>query len=190
MVGYCSTGKVKAAMPPASMITMAITQAKTGRSMKKRDRDISAPENQAVQGLAQQRPVLLFKTGLRRPPQRHGFSERGHATPRHGDYATAMVAGAGDPDQACLAQMAQIAGDGAALQSGAFKKVFQRDLLLPADPDQRREFRDAKAAWSKLRVIEFRNALRRLAERDEIASRDRQFGNAPHEPAYRLPISH
>src|SRR6201995_2704176 len=37
MVGYCSTGRLKAAMAPASMITMAMTQAKTGRSMKKRE---------------------------------------------------------------------------------------------------------------------------------------------------------
>src|SRR5581483_1862934 len=37
MVGYCSIGRLKAAIAPASMITIAITQAKTGRSMKKRD---------------------------------------------------------------------------------------------------------------------------------------------------------
>ena len=37
--GYCSTGRLRTAMPPASMITMAMTQAKTGRSMKKRDSD-------------------------------------------------------------------------------------------------------------------------------------------------------
>jgi hypothetical protein len=40
MVGYCATGKVKAEIAPASMMTMAMTQAKTGRSMKKRDSSI------------------------------------------------------------------------------------------------------------------------------------------------------
>src|SRR3954470_4427820 len=38
MVGYCSMGRLKAAMPPASMMTMARTQAKTGRSMKNFDK--------------------------------------------------------------------------------------------------------------------------------------------------------
>ena len=37
MVGYCAIGRLRAAMPPASMMTMAMTQAKIGRSMKKRD---------------------------------------------------------------------------------------------------------------------------------------------------------
>ena len=37
MVGYCAIGRVKIASPPANMMTMAITQAKIGRSMKKRD---------------------------------------------------------------------------------------------------------------------------------------------------------
>jgi hypothetical protein len=40
MVGYCSIGRLVAAMPPASMVTMAMTQAKTGRSMKKRESNI------------------------------------------------------------------------------------------------------------------------------------------------------
>ena len=40
MVGYCSIGRLVAAMPPASMVTIAMTQAKTGRSMKKRESDI------------------------------------------------------------------------------------------------------------------------------------------------------
>src|SRR5437764_112675 len=37
MAGYCETGRVAMASPPASMTTMAMTQAKIGRSMKKRD---------------------------------------------------------------------------------------------------------------------------------------------------------
>src|SRR4051812_42091249 len=40
MVGYCSMGRLKAAMPPASMMTMARTQANTGRSMKNFDKPI------------------------------------------------------------------------------------------------------------------------------------------------------
>ena len=36
IVGYCAIGRVRSGMPPASMMTIAITQAKTGRSMKKR----------------------------------------------------------------------------------------------------------------------------------------------------------
>src|SRR6478609_720955 len=40
MVGYCSMGRLEAAMPPASMMTMARTQAKTGRSMKNLDKPI------------------------------------------------------------------------------------------------------------------------------------------------------
>src|SRR6185312_5584838 len=40
MVGYCSMGRLEAAMPPASMMTMARTQAKTGRSMKNFDKPI------------------------------------------------------------------------------------------------------------------------------------------------------
>ena len=35
--GYWATGSVNTATPPASMITMEITVAKIGRSMKKRD---------------------------------------------------------------------------------------------------------------------------------------------------------
>ena len=38
MSGYCATGSAKAAMPPASVISTAITIAKTGRSMKNRER--------------------------------------------------------------------------------------------------------------------------------------------------------
>jgi hypothetical protein len=34
MVGYCATGRVRTAKAPASIRTIAITQAKTGRSMK------------------------------------------------------------------------------------------------------------------------------------------------------------
>ena len=37
MVGYCAIGSVRMASAPASMITMAMTVAKIGRSMKKRD---------------------------------------------------------------------------------------------------------------------------------------------------------
>src|SRR6266404_445058 len=37
MLGYCATGKVTTAMAPAIIRTMAITQAKTGRSMKNLD---------------------------------------------------------------------------------------------------------------------------------------------------------
>src|SRR5689334_15416037 len=36
MSGYCSTGRVRIPAIPASMIAMAMTQAKTGRSMKMR----------------------------------------------------------------------------------------------------------------------------------------------------------
>src|SRR5581483_12071865 len=36
MSGYCSTGRVRIPAIPASMITIAITQANTGRSMKMR----------------------------------------------------------------------------------------------------------------------------------------------------------
>ena len=36
MAGYCETGRVVMAMAPAIMMTMAMTQAKMGRSMKKR----------------------------------------------------------------------------------------------------------------------------------------------------------
>src|SRR5580698_2209429 len=35
MLGYCATGRVTTASPPANMITIAITHAKIGRSMKK-----------------------------------------------------------------------------------------------------------------------------------------------------------
>jgi len=35
--GYCATGKVRMASAPASMITMAMTHAKMGLSMKKRE---------------------------------------------------------------------------------------------------------------------------------------------------------
>src|ERR1700733_2123519 len=35
MLGYCAMGSVVMASPPISMMTMASTQAKTGRSMKK-----------------------------------------------------------------------------------------------------------------------------------------------------------
>src|SRR6202040_3463504 len=37
MLGYCATGKVTTAMAPAIIRTMAITQAKIGRSMKNFD---------------------------------------------------------------------------------------------------------------------------------------------------------
>ena len=37
MLGYCATGSDRTATAPASISTMASTQAKTGRSMKKRD---------------------------------------------------------------------------------------------------------------------------------------------------------
>jgi hypothetical protein len=37
MSGYCSTGRVKMPPMPASMMMIAITQAKMGRSMKIRD---------------------------------------------------------------------------------------------------------------------------------------------------------
>src|ERR1700678_1823513 len=37
MLGYCATGKVTTAMAPAIIRTMAITQAKIGRSMKNLD---------------------------------------------------------------------------------------------------------------------------------------------------------
>ena len=37
MVGYCAMGSVRMARIPIIMITMAITTAKIGRSMKKRD---------------------------------------------------------------------------------------------------------------------------------------------------------
>ena len=36
MLGYCSSGSVRMDIAPASMMTMAMTQAKMGRSMKKR----------------------------------------------------------------------------------------------------------------------------------------------------------
>ena len=39
MVGYCSTGRARIASMPASMMTSAITIAKIGRWMKKRDMD-------------------------------------------------------------------------------------------------------------------------------------------------------
>jgi hypothetical protein len=38
MFGYCSIGRVVIASAPATMMTMAITIAKIGRSMKKRDK--------------------------------------------------------------------------------------------------------------------------------------------------------
>ena len=37
MVGYCAIGRERIASTPASMMTMAMTIAKIGRSMKKRD---------------------------------------------------------------------------------------------------------------------------------------------------------
>ena len=37
--GYCEIASVLSANTPASMMTMAMTQAKIGRSMKKRDID-------------------------------------------------------------------------------------------------------------------------------------------------------
>src|SRR6267378_1166184 len=37
MLGYCAIGKVRTEIPPASMRTIAMTHAKTGRPMKKRD---------------------------------------------------------------------------------------------------------------------------------------------------------
>src|SRR3954464_961702 len=40
MVGYSPTGRLRAAIPPDSMMTMARTQAKTGRSMKNFDKPI------------------------------------------------------------------------------------------------------------------------------------------------------
>src|SRR5262245_48397857 len=36
MLGYCAIGRRTIAMPPANMITSAMTHAKMGRSMKKR----------------------------------------------------------------------------------------------------------------------------------------------------------
>ena len=42
MFGYCAIGSAVIDSAPATMMTMAITQAKTGRSMKKRDIDTSA----------------------------------------------------------------------------------------------------------------------------------------------------
>jgi hypothetical protein len=42
MVGYCSIGRLKAAIPPASMTT-GDDPGEYGPSMKKRDSDISAP---------------------------------------------------------------------------------------------------------------------------------------------------
>lgn|GEM_PF-4545335 len=36
MDGYCEIGRLRMEIPPASMIIMAITHAKTGRSIKKR----------------------------------------------------------------------------------------------------------------------------------------------------------
>ena len=37
MVGYWAIGRLRIASTPASMMMMAMTQAKIGRSMKKRD---------------------------------------------------------------------------------------------------------------------------------------------------------
>jgi hypothetical protein len=37
MLGYCDIGKPRIAITPASMITIATTHAKIGRSIKKRD---------------------------------------------------------------------------------------------------------------------------------------------------------
>src|SRR6267142_1204326 len=42
MLGYCATGKVKTARAPTIIRTMAITQAKIGRSMK--NFDTTAPD--------------------------------------------------------------------------------------------------------------------------------------------------
>src|SRR5687768_10312057 len=43
MSGYCSTDSERMLATPASMIAMAMTQAKTGRSMKMRETMRSAP---------------------------------------------------------------------------------------------------------------------------------------------------
>src|SRR5690625_1457352 len=48
MVGYMDTGRTAMARPPASMMRMAMTQAKTGRSMKKFA--ISAPGSRVAVG--------------------------------------------------------------------------------------------------------------------------------------------
>src|SRR6185312_10759461 len=100
MVGYCSTGRLKAAMAPASMMTMAITQAKTGRSMKKRERAMSAFEDHAVQGLAQGSAVQGLEPRLRRLPKRHAFAQGRKTLPRQADDATPARARFHDPDKA------------------------------------------------------------------------------------------
>ncbi len=44
IVGYCSIGRVRMASAPATMITIAMTVAKIGRSMKKRDSNAGLPD--------------------------------------------------------------------------------------------------------------------------------------------------
>src|SRR5947199_6618136 len=41
--GYCATGRVQTAMPPARVMTIDSTAAKIGRSMKKRENTWGAP---------------------------------------------------------------------------------------------------------------------------------------------------
>src|SRR5690348_8670856 len=190
MVGYCSTGRLKAAMPPASIMTMAITQAKTGRSMKKRESNMSAFENQTVQGLAQSRAVERVKAGLRHLPQRHRLLEGGKALPRQRDDTPAAGSGLPNPYQPGLGQLAQIAGDGALLQRRVFEERFELDLLFTAETDQGGELRHAKARRRQLCIIKSGNAISGLAKDDDVASLDGQLGDAPHEWAYMLQVPH
>src|SRR3954469_16023770 len=63
--GYCSIGNLKMLRPPASMITIAITQAKTGLSMKYFDMMKRDPELYLGAGLTE--PAV----GRRRHRRRH-----------------------------------------------------------------------------------------------------------------------
>src|SRR6202034_4394214 len=92
MAGYCAMGSVVTARAPISMMTMAITQAKTGRSMKKLTMAgallcrVLSSRGWRLRRLFARWPVLLghhFGAGLRRldPLDNHtvsGFEARRH----------------------------------------------------------------------------------------------------------------
>src|SRR6185312_603633 len=93
-------------------------------------------------------------------------------------------------NQPCFGQAAQVAIDGTLLQRTAFKQGLQCDPFLAAEPDQGGKFGDAQAAWRQLCVVECGNAVSGLAKGDDVASLDGQLGDAPHEWAYMLQVSH
>ncbi|WP_448206766.1 TetR/AcrR family transcriptional regulator C-terminal domain-containing protein [Azospirillum sp. sgz302134] len=144
--GYCSTGRRRIASAPASMMTMAMTQAKTGRSMKNLDmRGGDGAFGHALlhAGAHEQAgQQLLVRVGEDRP-QLDGAGPR---IDRHvGELKLPALAGQGalrveDPKVAARAFMGMVTGN-----------ILMRRLILPQHPcpvgDVDRYVRDAVALF-------------------------------------------